>query len=379
MSEISDAVQIIRVTYEGIEIAMKVGSGSIEMMQKAVDLIVGMLNYEKTMGKTNLNGMLKKGGDIQIASFADEELKKFTKMAKKYGILYSVMPDAGRNDGITEVMFHSEAAPRMRMMCQKMNHARIFNIDEYLKNGNEEQLNKLLEHLQKEKKGNQGLHTEQAKAFDEAIDGLIEKVGAYAMEKSAISVEDIKTDFKMETGQARDVMDKLTTIGVIDHPDEHGMCKVVMDKDSFDKRVGRYQALTSRMRQIAASKNTNLMDITITKKLIVEENDHAIKTRIPGMYGDRAGYLWLNKEDVMEIHNGKTLLTYLDQRKDYKIYSDDNRVLTTMRGEKLYQSHYDKVEKTVREHYSKVQDEVNKVAEKSAEVITEVATQTRRR
>lgn len=376
MSEISDAVQIIRVTYEGIEIAMKVGSGSIELMQKAVDLIVGMLNYEKTMGKTNLNGMLKKGGDIQVVSFADEDLKKFSKMAKKYGILYSVMPDAGRNDGLTEVMFHSEAAPRMRMMCQKMNHARIFNIDEYLKNGNEEQLNKLLEHLQKEKKGNQGLHTEQARAFDDAIDGLIEKVGSYAMEKSAISVEDIKTDFKMEADQAKDVMDKLATIGLIEHPDEHGMCKVVMDKDSFDRRVGKYQALTNRMRQIAASKNTNLLDITITKKLIVEENDHAIKTRIPGMYGDRAGYLWINKEDIMEIHNGKTLLTYLDQRKNYKIYSDDNRVISTILGEKLYQGHYDKVEKTVREHYSKVQEVADKVAEKSAEVIT---TQTTRR
>lgn len=33
MSEISDAVQIIRVGYDTIEIAMKVGSGSIEMMQ----------------------------------------------------------------------------------------------------------------------------------------------------------------------------------------------------------------------------------------------------------------------------------------------------------------------------------------------------------
>lgn len=302
MSEISDAVQIIRVTYEGIEIAMKVGSGSIELMQKAVDLIVGMLNYEKTMGKTNLNGMLKKGGDIQVVSFADEELKKFSKMAKKYGILYSVMPDAGRNDGLTEVMFHSEAAPRMRMMCQKMNHARIFNIDEYLKNGNEEQLNKLLEHLQKEKKGNQGLHTEQARAFDEAIDGLIEKVGSYAMEKSAISVEDIKTDFKMEADQAKDVMDKLATIGLIEHPDEHGMCKVVMDKDSFDKRVGKYQALTNRMRQIAASKNTNLLDITITKKLIVEENDHAIKTEYHFTcdWHDTFGVLWISRSRSME-------------------------------------------------------------------------------
>ena len=37
----------------------------------------------------------------------------------------------------------------------------------------------------------------------------------------------------------------------------------------------------------------------------------------------------------MEIHNGKTLLTYLDKEKDYKIYSEDNRVLYTMKGEDL--------------------------------------------
>ena len=34
MSEISDAVQIIRVGFEGMEIAMKVGSASIGTMQK---------------------------------------------------------------------------------------------------------------------------------------------------------------------------------------------------------------------------------------------------------------------------------------------------------------------------------------------------------
>ena len=77
MSEISDAVQIIRVGYDTIEIAMKVGSGSIEMMQKAVNLLIGLLEHEKTMGKTNLKGLLEKGGDIQVLTFADEDLKKF--------------------------------------------------------------------------------------------------------------------------------------------------------------------------------------------------------------------------------------------------------------------------------------------------------------
>ena len=31
-----------------------------------------------------------------------------------------------------------------------------------------------------------------------------------------------------------------------------------------------------RMRAVAASKNANLSDVTISKKLIIEENDHAV-------------------------------------------------------------------------------------------------------
>ena len=37
--EIQEAVQIIRVAYDGIEIAMKVGSGGIAAMQKAIDFL----------------------------------------------------------------------------------------------------------------------------------------------------------------------------------------------------------------------------------------------------------------------------------------------------------------------------------------------------
>lgn len=40
--EIQEAVQIIRVAYDGIEIAMKVGSGGIAAMQKAIDFLKGM-------------------------------------------------------------------------------------------------------------------------------------------------------------------------------------------------------------------------------------------------------------------------------------------------------------------------------------------------
>lgn len=356
MSEISDAVQIIRVGYDTIEIAMKVGSGSIEMMQKAVNLLIGLLEYEKTMGKTSLKGLLQKGGDIQVLTFADEDLKKFQRLAKKYGILYSVMPDADRKDGITEVLFHSEAAPRLRMICQKLKNSRMFDMDEYLKNGNEEQLNQLLDFLEKEK-GNHKLRTDAA---EPALDGLIEKVGRYAMEKKTVRVEDIQNDFQMESRQAQDVLGRLKTLGVITEPDGQGNYPVVMDQEAFEKRISRYQELSNRMRQIAAAKNTSLTDITITKQLIREENDHAVKTRVPGMYGSNAGYIWIRKDDIMEIHQGKTLLTYLDKEKDYKIYSEDNRILYTMKGQELYEKHYDRVERTVRERYQKIKQSPDK-------------------
>ena len=56
--EIQEAVQIIRVAYDGIEIAMKVGSGGIAAMQKAIDFLKGMLDYEKSLGKTSMRKLL---------------------------------------------------------------------------------------------------------------------------------------------------------------------------------------------------------------------------------------------------------------------------------------------------------------------------------
>lgn len=366
MSEIADAVQIIRVTYDGIEIAMKMGSASIRSMQKALDLIVGMLDHEKEMGKTNLKGLLAKGGDIQVLSFADEDLKKFRKLAKKYGILYSEMPDADRNDGLTEVMFHSEAAPRIRMMSQKLQDGRVWGMDEYLKSGNEEKLEQLLRYLESEKNGKspRKLHADETVRAEGAIDGLIQKVGRYAVEKKSVSIEAVKTDLQVGADEAEKVIGQLAKIGVLDRADEAGNYRVIMEREAFDRRISRYQELSSRMRQIAASKNTSLMDITITKKLVVQENDRAVKTRVPGMYGQNEGYLWINKADIMEIHNGKTLLTYLDKNKEYKIYSADNRVLRTIKGEELYSGHYDRVEAAVRQRYKAARQQPAKTTER---------------
>jgi len=372
--EIQEAVQIIRVAYEGIEIVMKVGSGGLGIMQKGAEVLKGMLDYEKTLGKTSMKKLLMKGGDLQVLQFKTEDMKKVEKMAKKYGILYSVLPDMNKTDGLSEVIFHSEAVPRANMMIQKLKFGKIASFDDYLKNGNEKDLNKLLDFLKGQKLGGTGnllpgkIRTEDATRADVIIEGLIEKVGLFAMEKQSISVDAVKENFSIDNAQAENVIKQLETIGVLEKSDVTGQHKVIMDKEAFQNRIRGYQDLAARMKAVSASKNLNLSDVTISKTLIVMENDNAVKTRIPGTWGDKVRYVWINKENAMDIHNGKTLLTFLDKDKDYKIYDEENRVVETMRGETLYSKHYDKVETTVRDKYDKSQIATKKQTKTTTEI-----------
>ena len=348
--EIQEAVQIVRVVYDGIEIAMKVCGGSIGGMKKVVDFMLALVECEKTMGKTDMRKLLMKGGDLQVFQFPAEDTRKVEKMAKKYGILYSMLPDINKKDGMSEVIFHTEAVPRVNMMLQKLKSGRIATFDDYLKNGDEKEIDKVLSFLKEQKKGNDSLHTEEAARAGKTLAGLIEKVGSYAMEKKSISVEEVRENFSLGNEQAENVVGQLERIGVLSK-EEGGQHKVLMDKEMFLKRMKGYRELAQRMQAVAAAQNPKLTDITITKKLITEENDHAIKTRIPGTWGENARYVWINKDKAMEIHEGKTILTFLDDDKKYKIYSADNCVVGTMKGKELYEGHYDRVSAEVRKRY----------------------------
>lgn len=373
--EIQEAVQIIRVAYDGIEIAMKVGSGGVAAIQKVLDVLTGLLDYEKSIGKTNMRKLLMKGGDLQVFQFKTSEMKKVEKMAKQYGILYSTLPDVNKADGMSEIVFHSEAVPRVNMMIQKLKFGRIATFEDYLKSSDEKELGKLLNFLQGQKKGNDKIHTDDDVRANLEVDNLIEKVGLFAMEKDKVSVDAVKENFSIGHQEAEDVLKQLETMGVLDKRDANGNHKVLMDKEAFGNRIRGYQDLAERMRAISKSKDMNLADITISKTLIAKESETAIKTRIPGTWGEDVRYIWVRKENIMEIHSGKTILTFLDPKKDYKIYDKENRVVSTMKGQDLYDKHYDKVEATVREHYEKSQ---KKAPTQKTKTPTHTATQKKR-
>ena len=349
--EIQEAVQIIRVGYDGIEIAMKLGGASIEQIKKFAGFLFAVMDHEKAMGKTDMRKLLLKGGDLQVLKFATGEQKQVEKLAKKYGILYSVLPDINKQDGMCEIIFHTEAVPRVNMMLQKLKSGRLATFDDYLNNGDKKEMDKVLSFLKKQKPKSGRFHTEEDARAGEHLLGLVEKAGMYASSKKDISAEEIRKKFHISYKQAEEAVGKLEEIGVLSSAD-NGQHKVLMDQEAFIKRIRRYQELAGRIKAAAAKEN-NFVDITLSKKLATEENSHAVKVRIPGTWGENARYLWIPKEQAAEIHDGKTLLAFLDCNKEYKLYSADNKSDGTMKGSILYKKHFDRVAEEVRKNYEK--------------------------
>lgn len=206
--EITEAVQIIRVAYDGIEIAMKIGSDGLSAVKKVFGVLKGMLDYEKNLGRTSMRKLLMRGGDLQVLQFDNSEIGKVKRLAKKYGILYSMMPNINKNQ--TEIIFHSEAVPRINVMLQKMKSGQISTFDDYVKKSDADGKNKLLDFFQKQKEGNEKFQSEESEKAGEIMQGLIEKVGIYAVENKSVSVDSIKNESIMEMMMQRRLSENLS-------------------------------------------------------------------------------------------------------------------------------------------------------------------------
>ena len=61
-------------------------------------------------------------------------------MADKYGILYSILPDLNKSDGMSEILFHSQAAPRIKSIMEQIQNSKIETMDDYFANAEPEEL-----------------------------------------------------------------------------------------------------------------------------------------------------------------------------------------------------------------------------------------------
>ena len=123
-----------------------------------------------------------------------------------------------------------------------------------------------------------------------------------------------------------------------------------------DWKTGRFAAEAGEALDGQPGREAERYDITIGKTypgqeseskqapaMIWDETEQAVKTRVPGTYGANVRFLWLDKKDIRDANNGKSILTSLEKDREYPLYSEDGKVAQSIRGEDLYREHYDPV------------------------------------
>ena len=125
MNTSGDAAEsIVRMSLQGFEVAVKLtGSGA----KNVAAIMIAMLKDQKqTKGKTRLTNMLKSGKELKVFTVKEEDLRKFTEEAKRYGVLFCALKSKGKSvDGMVDIMVRAEDASKINRIVDRFNLATV--------------------------------------------------------------------------------------------------------------------------------------------------------------------------------------------------------------------------------------------------------------
>jgi len=96
------ADQVVRMMLSGTEVAVRLGGSALRNL---LALTLALAKNRKTVsGKLNMRKMLHETRDLRRFPMTPEQYKKFSKVAKKYKLLYSVIRDKDGHGKIMDVI-----------------------------------------------------------------------------------------------------------------------------------------------------------------------------------------------------------------------------------------------------------------------------------
>ena len=117
------ADQIVNMSLRGIEVLAKIsGEGAKNL---ATYLYAVLKDQKKTRGKTRLEGLLRSGKELKVFAVRNEDLKKFTEEAKRYGVLFCALRDKKNLDGMCDVMVRAEDASKINRIVERFKLATV--------------------------------------------------------------------------------------------------------------------------------------------------------------------------------------------------------------------------------------------------------------
>ena len=120
------AEQVVRLSLEGTEVALKLTGAAAKNIAAALYTIFKNKDKTKTAGHQRLAGMLKSGKELKVFSLPEEHLRRFTREAKRYGVVYCAL--RGKNappDGLTDIMVRAEDAAKINRIVERFKLATV--------------------------------------------------------------------------------------------------------------------------------------------------------------------------------------------------------------------------------------------------------------
>lgn len=132
MNSSDSAEEIVKLSLEGMEVALKIAGAGAKNIAVAVYTI--MKDNQQTKGKTRLTNMLKTGKALKIFTIKAEDLKKFSQEAKRYGVLYCALANKKNSkiDGMVDIMVREEDASKINRIAERFNFKDVATIKKEL-------------------------------------------------------------------------------------------------------------------------------------------------------------------------------------------------------------------------------------------------------
>ncbi len=325
-SEITDAVQVIRILFDGTELFLRVAGVGIKPLKQLARLFMGILAREKMEGKTSMKNLLKRGGDMHVFKFPQEQLKKVETMAKKYGILYSLLPDFNK-DGMRELVFHAESLPRMNALIEKLKAGQTMGLEEYFQNVSGRDIDQFFE------------ETRQGRTMEKEA----------GRETGAVQKNTDSRGYSISgTGQER-------------KPEW-------MDTGYLKMKDIEALPLDQRLEVLKRYQSGEHDPITITEKLVTRETENHVVVRLPRQTGK---FIHIPKEDFFFPEGSRTALAFLKKKEEMKVYTEHGDEMMRMTGNEIYHGYFDQANANIRtamEHKSGEKERENSTMERDSQL-----------
>ena len=120
------AEQVVRLSLEGTEIALRLTGSAAKNIAAALYTILKNRDKTKTAGRQRLTAMLKSGKELKVFTLPEEHLKQLTVEAKRYGVVYCALrgkePSA---DGLVDIMVRAEDASKINRIVERFKLATV--------------------------------------------------------------------------------------------------------------------------------------------------------------------------------------------------------------------------------------------------------------